>query len=131
MRRSRQSWDQGQLCPKCCRGMLALVDIEDASVDPIGQTMSAWIVDLPWPLKSGPLRLVELRCRSRPGNAVSGMPILEVDHARRVIVTKRSLIHGYAGIDKEPYTDPQTAMLLSDAKAVLTELLADLHPYVH
>jgi len=67
----------------------------------------------------------------RPGNAVSGMPILDVDHARRVIVIKRSLGHGYAGIDNELYTDPKTAMLFGDAKAVLTELLADLRAYVH
>lgn len=67
----------------------------------------------------------------RPGNAVSGMPILDVDHARRVIVIKRSLGHGYAGIDNELYTEPRTAMLFGDAKAMLTELLADLRAYVH
>ena len=43
----------------------------------------------------------------RPGNAVSGMPILDVDQARSVIVIKRSLGHGYAGIDNELYTDPE------------------------
>ena len=53
----------------------------------------------------------------RPGNPVSGMPILDVDHARSVIVIKRSMGHGYAGIDNELYTDPKTAMLFADAKA--------------
>jgi NAD(P) transhydrogenase subunit beta len=65
----------------------------------------------------------------RPGNAVSGMPILDVDRARSVIVIKRSLGHGYAGIDNELYTDPRTAMLFADAKAGLTALIAGLHAY--
>ena len=66
----------------------------------------------------------------RPGNAVSGMPILNVDQAKSVIVIKRSLGHGYAGIDNELYTNPNTAMLFSDAKAGLTALLAGLSAYV-
>ncbi|EWM10168.1 NAD(P)(+) transhydrogenase (Re/Si-specific) subunit beta, partial [Kutzneria sp. 744] len=60
----------------------------------------------------------------RPGNPVSGMPILDVDHARSVIVLKRSLGHGYAGIDNELYTNPKTAMFFADAKAGLTALTA-------
>ena len=43
----------------------------------------------------------------RPGNAVSGMPILDVDKARSVIVVKRSIGHGYAGIDNELLHQPQ------------------------
>jgi NAD(P) transhydrogenase subunit beta len=66
----------------------------------------------------------------RPGNPVSGMPILDVDQAKSVIVIKRSLGHGYAGIDNELYTDPKTAMLFADAKAGLAALLAGLHAYV-
>jgi NAD(P) transhydrogenase subunit beta len=65
----------------------------------------------------------------RPGNPVSGMPILDVDKAKSVIVIKRSLGHGYAGIDNELYTDPGTAMLFSDAKAGLTALIAGLAAY--
>jgi NAD(P) transhydrogenase subunit beta len=65
----------------------------------------------------------------RPGNPVSGMPILDVDKAKSVIVLKRSLGHGYAGIDNELYTDPRTAMLFADAKAGLTALLSALHTY--
>jgi NAD(P) transhydrogenase subunit beta len=65
----------------------------------------------------------------RPGNPVSGMPILDVDAAKSVIVIKRSLGHGYAGIDNELYTDPKTAMLFADAKAGLAALLAGLHAY--
>jgi NAD(P) transhydrogenase subunit beta len=67
----------------------------------------------------------------RAGNAVSGMPILDVDKARSIIVIKRSLGHGYAGIDNELYTNPRTAMLFSDAKRGLAALLSGLQSYVH
>jgi NAD(P) transhydrogenase subunit beta len=60
----------------------------------------------------------------RPGNAVSGMPILDVDHARSIIVVKRSMASGYAGIDNELYGDPKTSMLFSDAKKGLASLVA-------
>ena len=60
----------------------------------------------------------------RPGNAVSGMPILDVDHARSIIVIKRSMASGYAGIDNELYGDPKTSMLFSDAKKGLASLVA-------
>ncbi|HEU5469502.1 MAG TPA: NAD(P)(+) transhydrogenase (Re/Si-specific) subunit beta [Actinophytocola sp.] len=62
----------------------------------------------------------------RPGNAVSGMPILDVDRARSIIVIKRSMGHGYAGIDNELYTNPKTAMLFADAKNAAVSLLAAL-----
>ena len=65
----------------------------------------------------------------RPGNAVSGMPILDVDRARSVIVIKRSLGHGYAGIDNELYALPATSMLFADAKRGLGALLAGLREY--
>ena len=65
----------------------------------------------------------------RPGNAVSGMPILDVDQARSVIVIKRSLGHGYAGIDNELYADPKTAMLFSDAKSGIAALVGALAAY--
>jgi NAD(P) transhydrogenase subunit beta len=65
----------------------------------------------------------------RPGNAVSGMPILDVDKAKSVIVIKRSLGHGYAGIDNELYANPRTAMLFADAKAGLAALIAGVHAY--
>jgi H+-translocating NAD(P) transhydrogenase subunit beta len=60
----------------------------------------------------------------RPGNPVSGMPILDVDHAKSIIVIKRSMGHGYAGIDNELYVDPKTNMFFADGKAALTELTA-------
>jgi NAD(P) transhydrogenase subunit beta len=60
----------------------------------------------------------------RPGNAVSGMPILNVDQATSVIVIKRSMGHGYAGIENELYNNPKTGMLFADAKAGLTAITA-------
>jgi len=66
----------------------------------------------------------------RPGNPVSGMPILDVDKAQSVIVIKRSLGHGYAGIDNELYANPRTAMLYNDAKGALNALLTGLNAYV-
>jgi NAD(P) transhydrogenase subunit beta len=60
----------------------------------------------------------------RPGNPVSGMPILDVDHARAVVVIKRSMGHGYAGIDNELYTGPKTGMYFADAKKGLAALTA-------
>jgi NAD(P) transhydrogenase subunit beta len=66
----------------------------------------------------------------RPGNPVSGMPILDVDAAHSVIVIKRSMGHGYAGIDNELYTNPKTGMLFADAKAGLTALVAGVKTLV-
>jgi NAD(P) transhydrogenase subunit beta len=66
----------------------------------------------------------------RPGSAISGMPILDVDKAQHVIVMKRSLGHGYAGIDNELYTDPKTEMCLADAKSGLAELQAAIKSLV-
>jgi NAD(P) transhydrogenase subunit beta len=50
------------------------------------------------------------------------MPILNVDEAKSVIVIKRSMGRGYAGIDNDLYTDPKTGMLFADAKAGLEGL---------
>ena len=60
----------------------------------------------------------------RPGSPVSGMPILDVDHAKSIIVIKRSMGRGYAGIDNELYTNPKTGMLFADAKEGLAVLVA-------
>jgi len=60
----------------------------------------------------------------RPGSPVSGMPILDVDHAKSIIVIKRSMGRGYAGIDNELYTNPKTGMLFADAKDGLAQLTA-------
>jgi len=60
----------------------------------------------------------------RAGTPVSGMPILDVDHAKSIIVMKRSMGKGYAGIDNELYTNAKTGMLFADAKDGLAALTA-------
>jgi proton-translocating NAD(P)+ transhydrogenase subunit beta len=60
----------------------------------------------------------------RAGTAISGMPILDVDHAKSIIVIKRSMASGYAGIDNELYVNPKTSMFFGDAKTALTALTA-------
>jgi H+-translocating NAD(P) transhydrogenase subunit beta len=60
----------------------------------------------------------------RPGNDISGMPILDVDQAKAIIVVKRSMGTGYAGMENELYFDPKTSMFFADAKKAMTELTA-------
>jgi NAD(P) transhydrogenase subunit beta len=60
----------------------------------------------------------------RPGTPVSGMPILDVDKSKAIIVIKRSMGRGYAGIDNELYTNPKTGMFFADAKQGLSDLVA-------
>jgi NAD(P) transhydrogenase subunit beta len=64
--------------------------------------------------------------RSNPASPIYGMPILDVDRAANVIVLKRSMATGFAGIDNELYYDPKTAMLFGDAKASVERLVASL-----
>jgi NAD(P) transhydrogenase subunit beta len=66
----------------------------------------------------------------RPGSAISGMPILDVDQARAIVVIKRSMGHGYAGIDNELYTNPKTGMLFADAKKGLASLTSSVKTLV-
>jgi NAD(P) transhydrogenase subunit beta len=68
--------------------------------------------------------------RTDPTGPIGGMPILDVDRARTVIVVKRSLSPGYAGIDNPLFAADNTLMFFADAKKGLTELtsaLADYH----
>jgi len=60
----------------------------------------------------------------RAGTAISGMPILDVDQAQSIIVVKRSMGTGYAGIDNELYTNPKTSMYFADAKKAVAEMTA-------
>jgi NAD(P) transhydrogenase subunit beta len=66
----------------------------------------------------------------RAGNAVSGMPILDVDHAKAVVVVKRSMSPGYAGIPNELFALPRTGMLFADAKQGLADITAAVKQYV-
>lgn len=57
---------------------------------------------------------------------IFGMPILEVERARMVIVNKRSMKHGYAGIENPLFFRPKTSMLFGDSKQVLQQLIAEI-----
>jgi NAD(P) transhydrogenase subunit beta len=61
--------------------------------------------------------------RSEPGSPIYGMPILDVDRARAVVVLKRGMSPGFAGIDNPLYTDPKTVMLFGDAKESVLKLM--------
>jgi proton-translocating NAD(P)+ transhydrogenase subunit beta len=62
--------------------------------------------------------------RSVPESPIYGMPILNVDEAANVVVLKRSMNPGFAGIDNDLYYDSKTAMLFGDAKASVEKLVA-------
>ncbi len=64
--------------------------------------------------------------RNTPESPIYGMPILEVDRSASVIVVKRSMNPGFAGIENELYYDPKTAMLFGDAKAAAMEVAAEV-----
>ncbi|TWO33340.1 NAD(P)(+) transhydrogenase (Re/Si-specific) subunit beta [Seonamhaeicola sediminis] len=61
-----------------------------------------------------------------PSSPIYGMPILDVENSKHIVVNKRSMNVGYAGIDNELFYNAKTAMLFGDAKKVLTDLVAEL-----
>ncbi len=62
-----------------------------------------------------------------PGSPIYGMPILEVDKSQSVIVLKRSMSSGFAGIDNPLFYDPKTAMLFGDAKASVSDITSEIN----
>ncbi|MCC7302846.1 MAG: NAD(P)(+) transhydrogenase (Re/Si-specific) subunit beta [Bacteroidia bacterium] len=70
--------------------------------------------------------VVNPAAKSDPSSPIYGMPILEVDKAKNIIVNKRSMNAGYAGIDNLLFYDPKCSMFFGDAKKALTELVAEL-----
>ncbi|MFL5893243.1 MAG: NAD(P)(+) transhydrogenase (Re/Si-specific) subunit beta [Solirubrobacterales bacterium] len=61
-----------------------------------------------------------------PDSPIAGMPIIEVDEAQQVIVIKRSLSPGFAGIDNDLFYHPKTSMLFSDAKQAAADIAAEV-----
>lgn len=95
----------------------ALLEMEDAN----NEFKSTDVV-----LILGANDVVNPAAKSDPASPIYGMPILEVEQAKTVIVNKRSMKPGYAGIENALFFQPKTSMLFGDAKAALQKLVAEI-----
>lgn len=94
-----------------------LMEMEDAN-DQMGSTNVVLIL--------GANDVVNPAAKEDPSSPIYGMPILEVEKAEHVIVNKRSMKPGYAGIENELFFRPKSSMLFGDAKKVLQSLVSEL-----
>ena len=70
--------------------------------------------------------VVNPAARSDPSSPIYGMPILDADKAKRVIVLKRGMAAGFAGIENALFYDKRCSMLFGDAKSSLTGLIGEI-----
>jgi NAD(P) transhydrogenase subunit beta len=70
--------------------------------------------------------VVNPAAKTDPNSPIYGMPILDVENASNVIVNKRSMKAGYAGIENELFYKPKTSMLFGDAKKALSQLVSEI-----
>jgi NAD(P) transhydrogenase subunit beta len=70
--------------------------------------------------------VVNPAAKTDPSSPIYGMPILDVELAKNVVVNKRSMKPGYAGIENALFFQPKTSMLFGDAKKVLQDLIAEI-----
>ncbi len=64
--------------------------------------------------------------KNEPGSPIYGMPILEVDRSGAVVVLKRSMASGFAGIDNPLFYDPKTSLLFGDAKQSVSDITSEV-----
>lgn len=94
-----------------------LVEMDD--INPVFSNTDAVLV-------VGANDVVNPAAHNDPSSPIYGMPILEVENARSIIINKRSMNPGYAGIQNELFFNSKTSMLFGDAKDVLTKLVQEL-----
>lgn len=70
--------------------------------------------------------VVNPAAKTDPASPIYGMPVLDVELAKMVIINKRSMNPGYAGIENELFFQPKSSMLFGDAKSVLQQLVAEI-----
>ena len=70
--------------------------------------------------------VVNPAAKTDPASPIYGMPILRVNEAKAVIVLKRSMNTGFAGIENDLFFDEKTSMLFGDAKASLSKLVSEV-----
>ncbi len=70
--------------------------------------------------------VVNPAAHTNPSSPIFGMPILEVENAKNIIINKRSMNPGYAGIENELFYNQKTSMLFGDAKSVIQSLISEL-----
>jgi NAD(P) transhydrogenase subunit beta len=70
--------------------------------------------------------VVNPAAKNDPSSPIYGMPILDVEAAQHIIINKRSMNAGYAGIENQLFYDPKTSMLFGDAKDALTKLVTEI-----
>lgn len=70
--------------------------------------------------------VVNPAARTSKDSPIYGMPILEVDKARTIVVIKRSMASGFAGVENELFFDPKTMMVFGDAKKVISEVVSHM-----
>ncbi len=70
--------------------------------------------------------VVNPAAKTDPSSPIYGMPVLDVELAKLVIINKRSMNPGYAGIENELFFQPKSSMLFGDAKSVLQQLVTEI-----